>query len=116
MEVSDGLDDSGATEDPKVVDDMIDATIAVTNVDETPEITTTDAMTHTAPSFIEIKYDVADEDLAATAKDVATYAAMDEENEAITWTVHGTDADDFIIDKTVPFDFSVCPLEGPISD
>ena len=100
VEVSDGLDDSGATEDPKVVDDMIDVTITVTNVDETPEITTTDAMTHTEPSFIEIKYDVADEDLAATARDVATYAARDEENEAVTWSVAGTDGDDFSIGET----------------
>ena len=31
-------------------------TVTVTNVDETPEITTT-AASHTAPSFMEIEYD-----------------------------------------------------------
>ena len=57
VEVTDGLDDSGAAETPKVVDDSIDVTVTVTNVDEKPEITTTEAMTHTAPSFVEIEYD-----------------------------------------------------------
>ena len=94
--VSDGLDDGGNTESPAVVDDMMDVAVTVTNVDETPEITTKET-THTAPSFMEIEYDIADDALSATAKDVATYEARDEEGEAIEWSLGGDDAGDFVI-------------------
>ena len=68
-------------------------TVTVTNVDETPEITTTDA-SHTAPSFMEIEYD------AATAVlTVADYDGRDEEEQTITWSKTGTDAGDFTIDS-----------------
>ena len=73
VEVKDSLDDSGNSD--TTVDDTINVTVTVTNVDETPEITT-DMATHTAPSIAEIEYDIADTDLSATAKDVATYAAV----------------------------------------
>ena len=68
-------------------------TVTVTNVDETPEITTTDA-SHTAPSFMEIEYDAATADLT-----VVVYAARDEEDgtTGITWSLTGTDAGDFMI-------------------
>ncbi len=56
-------------------------TVTVTDVDETPEITTTDP-SHTAPSFPEIEYD-----------------ARDEEAENITWSLTGNDAGDFTIDS-----------------
>ena len=67
--------------------------VTVDNVDETPEITTTDA-SHTAPSFMEIEYDAATADLV-----VAVYAARDEEDgrTGITWSLTGTDAGDFMI-------------------
>ena len=67
--------------------------VTVDNVDETPEITTTDA-SHTAPSFMEIEYDAATEDL-----NVVVYAARDEEDgtTGITWSLSGTDAGDFTI-------------------
>ena len=54
--------------------------VTVTNVDETPEITTT-AATHTAPSFMEIEYDAATADLV-----VADYDGRDEEDtQNLTW-------------------------------
>ena len=69
-------------------------TVTVTNVDETPEITTTDA-SHTAPSFMEIEYD------AATAVlTVADYDGDDKEEQTITWSRTGTDAGDFTIDRS----------------
>ena len=68
-------------------------TVTVTNVDETPEITTT-GPTHATPSFAEIEYDAMTADLT-----VADYAARDEEdNQNITWSKAGTDAGDFTID------------------
>ena len=68
-------------------------TVTVTNVDETPEITT-DGTTHTAPSFMEIEYD------AATAVlTIADYDGRDEEEQTITWSMAGTDAGDFTIDR-----------------
>ena len=68
-------------------------TVTVTNVDETPEITTT-AASHTAPSFMEIEYDAATADLT-----VVVYAARDEEDgtTGITWSLTGTDAGYFMI-------------------
>ena len=98
VEVTDGLDDSGSSD--TTVDDMIEVTVTVTNVDEAPEITTTDAMTHVEPSFMEIEFDTPDADLSATARDIATYMARDEEGETITWSVAGTDLDDFEIGST----------------
>ena len=68
--------------------------VTVTNVDETPEITTT-GPTHATPSFAEIEYDATTADLA-----VADYDARDEESEAITWGLGGADAIDFTIDST----------------
>ena len=67
-------------------------TVTVTNVDETPEITTTSA-SHTAPSFMEIEYDAATADLVVT-----DYDGRDEEGQTITWSRTGTDAGDFTID------------------
>ena len=68
-------------------------TVTVTNVDETPEITTTDP-SHTAPSFPEIEYDATTADLI-----VADYDARDEEDaQNITWSRIGADAADFTID------------------
>ena len=71
-------------------------TVTVTNVDETPEFTTKET-THTAPSFEEIEYHILDADLPATAKDVVTYMARDEEGESITWSLGGADMADFSI-------------------
>ena len=68
--------------------------VTVTNVDETPAITTT-AASHTAPSFMEIEYDATTADLV-----VADYDGRDEEGQTISWSRTGTDAGDFSIDST----------------
>ena len=86
-------------------------TVTVTNVDETPEITT-QAATHTDPSFAEIEYDATTADLT-----VADYAARDEEdNQNITWSKAGTDAGDFTIDtNTGVLSFAQSPdFEMPV--
>ena len=67
--------------------------VDVTNMDETPEITTT-AASHTAPSFVEIEYDATMENLV-----VAEYEARDEEEQIIAWSRTGADAGDFSIDS-----------------
>ena len=67
--------------------------VNVTNVDETPEITTT-ASSHTAPSFVEIEYDATTADLV-----VADYDGRDEEGQTISWSRTGADAGDFSIDS-----------------
>ncbi len=70
-------------------------TVTVTNVDETPEITTT-AASHTAPSFMEIEYDATTAELT-----VADYDGRDEEDgQTITWSKAGADAGDFTIDTS----------------
>ena len=74
---------------------MFTVTVEVTNVDETPEITTK-AASHTAPSFVEIEYDAETADLDLV---VADYEARDEEDQTITWSRTGTDAGDFSIDS-----------------
>ena len=68
--------------------------VTVTNVDETPEITTT-AASHTAPSFMEIEYDATTADLV-----VADYDGRDEEGQTISWSRTGTDTGDFTIDSS----------------
>ena len=64
--------------------------VTVTNVDETPEITSGSA----TPSFAEIEYDAGSADL-----EMETYTARDEEEETITWSLGGDDASDFTITK-----------------
>ena len=67
--------------------------VTVTNIDETPEITTT-AASHTALSFMEIEYDATTAELM-----VADYDGRDEEDtQNITWSKTGADAADFTID------------------
>ena len=73
-------------------------TVTVTNVDETPEITTL-GTSHTAPMFMEIEYDVLDADLTPADYIVAEYEARDEEGQTITWGKTGTDSGDFTIDS-----------------
>ena len=64
--------------------------VTVTNVDETPEITSD----NDTQSFDEIEYDAASADL-----EVDTFTARDEEDgiTGITWSLSGTDASDFMI-------------------
>ena len=86
--------------------------VTVTNVDETPEITTT-AASHTAPSFMEIEYDAATAELT-----VADYDGSDEEGQTISWSRTGTDAGDFTINgSTGVLSFAQRPnFEMPADD
>ena len=72
-----------------------DVTVGVTNVDETPEITSNNP-THT---FAEIEYDYVHE---ALDLNVDTFTARDEEDgNGIVWAVSGTDGGDFTISTGV---------------
>ena len=65
-------------------------TVTVTNVNETPEITSNNA----TQTFAEIEYD------ATTANlEVDTFTGRDEETETITWSLGGTDMGDFSINS-----------------
>ena len=75
------------------VDDSIAVTITVTNVNESPTITTM-AATHTAPS-------VAENTQASTV--IATYGATDPDMQAgntLMWSLEGNDAGDFTINPS----------------
>ena len=67
-----------------------DVTVTVTNVNETPEITSNNA----TQTFDEIEYDATTADLV-----VDTFTGRDEETETITWSLVGTDAGDFSINS-----------------
>ena len=84
--------------DPDSLSASIDVTITVTDVDEAPEITRTDALTNQAPTFPS----------AATTREVAEntvagegigapVAATDADNDALTYALSGTDAASFDI-------------------
>ena len=68
-------------------------TVTVTNVNETPEITST-GPAYATPSFAEIEWDATSADL-----EVETYTARDEEDgtQPITWSLGGVDVGDFNI-------------------
>ncbi len=68
-------------------------TITVTNVDEAPDITTTDAATHREISSVE---GTTAAPLTLTTA-LATYAATEPESETMTWSLSGPDAGDFEI-------------------
>ena len=71
-------------------------TVRVTNVNETPAITSTGPV-YATPSFAEIEWDA---DPMAVDLTVATYTARDEETETISWSLGGTDAGPFSIDPS----------------
>ena len=84
-------------------------TVTVTNVNETPEITSNNA----TQTFAEIEYD------ATTANlEVDTFTGRDEETESITWSLGGTDMGDFSINSASGLlSFSQRPnLEMPADD
>ncbi len=70
-----------------------EVTITVTNVDEAPDITTTDAATHRELSSVE---GTTAAPLTLTTA-LATYAATEPESETMTWSLSGPDAEDFDI-------------------
>ena len=69
--------------------------VTVEDVNETP-VVSGDA----GPSFAEIEFDVDDADLTAPDYVIGTYAASDEENDDIEWSVSGTDMAHFAIGPT----------------
>ena len=86
-----------------------DVTVTVTQVNETPEITSNNA----TQTFAEIEYD------ATTANlEVDTFTGRDEETETITWSLGGTDMGDFSINSASGLlSFSQRPnLEMPADD
>ena len=94
---------------PNHLSDTLGVTVTVEDVNEPPVISSTMA-THTAPSVMEIEFDIADADLSATAKDVVAYTALDPDaGAALTWTVSGTDAAHFSIDSTGKLSFDIRP-------
>ena len=82
VEVTDGRDQNG-DDDMYAIDDRQSVTITVTNVNEAPVVTGDDE-----PSFVE-----------NGSKAVASYTATDPERDTLTWSVSGTDADDFWISQ-----------------
>ena len=70
-----------------------DVTVTVTQVDETPEVTSGSA----TQSFTEIEYDVLDANLTSAHYVVDTFTARDEEGQTITWSLAGADMGDFDI-------------------
>ena len=91
--VRDSKDAAGETD--TAVDATQAVTITVNDLNEPPDIDQSDPNTQ---DFMEIEFDIADGDLATTAKDVATYTATDPETDTLTWSVSGTDAASFTID------------------
>ena len=99
VEVTDGRDQNG-DDDMDAIDDRQNVTITVTNINEAPVVTGDDT-----PSF--------QEDSTAA---VATYTAADPERDKLTWSVSGTDSDDFWVSDRGQLYFSTPPsFEGQTS-
>ena len=78
-------------EDPAGNSRTLPVTVTVLNVDETPEITA---------NYPNITYQEVEYDSGLTAADILgtqTFTARDEEEQEITWSLAGEDADDFTI-------------------
>ena len=93
--VVEAMDDNSTNGSGGVKTGTYAVTVTVTNVNETPEITST-GTAYATPSFAEIEWD-ADPTLVVLA--VQTYTAEDEEDGivSITWSLAGDDAGDFNI-------------------
>ena len=84
--------------DPGDLSDSVDVTIKLTDVDEGPTITRTDALTNQAPTFpsAATTREVAENTVAG--EDIgAPVAATDADNDALTYALSGTDAASFDI-------------------
>ena len=92
VQVTDGRDRNGA-DDNDAIDDRINVTINVTDVNEAPVVSG-----DTEPSIRE-----------NTNRAVATYTATDPERDNVTWSVEGVNADDFWISDRGQFYFLVPP-------
>ena len=74
--------------DPSGLNDTIDVTINIIDVNETPVVTVDSDNTERTP----------DENFGTTTT-VATFSATDEENSTLTWSLSGADGDRFDIDN-----------------
>ena len=89
VQVSDGKNAQGGTD--TTVDDTVDVTITVVNVNEAPEITSRGS-THTS---------ISEPEGTSTTEILATYVADDPESgDTLSWTLSGDDAGDFNITPT----------------
>ena len=93
VSVSDGEDAEGNTDATAIVDDAIDVTISVTNVDEQPALSGS-----AAESYAENGTDT-----------VASYTATDPEGGTIDWTLSGDDSGDFSIGADGALSFNASP-------
>ena len=91
--------------------DTLDVAVTVEDVNETPVVSGDGS-----PSFAEIEFDVDDADLDAADYVIGTYAASDEENDDIGWSVSGTDMAHFAIGPTTGvLSFNIRPdFENPV--
>ena len=89
VSVSDGKDEAGNTETEPTTDATIDVTINVTDVNEKPKFA------DDAPTTLEV------EENTATNTDITDglFTATDPENDALTYSLGGTDASHFEIDS-----------------
>ena len=69
-----------------------DVTVTVTDVNERP-VVSGDA----TPSFMEIEFDVDDDDLHDEDFEIGSYTAYDDDGDGVTWSVSGSDAVRFFI-------------------
>ena len=96
VSVSDGRDDNGSVDTS--VDDSIEVTISVSDVDETPVIS--------GPA----SQDYPENDTGQ----VATYTAVDPDEDSITWSLDGPDQGDFSIEGGILTFFNMTPdYENP---
>ena len=96
VSVSDGRDDNGSIDTS--VDDSIEVTISVSDVDETPVIS--------GPA----SQDYPENDTGQ----VATYTAVDPDEDSITWSLDGPDQGDFSIEGGILTFFNMTPdYENP---
>ena len=87
-------DGQGETDEAVHSVGTFDVTVTVTNIDETPEITTTGA-DRTSPLKDEREWH-----FSRIQDRVVAYQARDEEEENVTWSLAGADASDFTIETS----------------
>ena len=80
--VTDGEDEDGNDETTATEDDSVTVTITVTDVNETPEVSGPTSVSDYAENSTHV---------------VATFNTTDPENDPLTWTLTGSDANDFTI-------------------
>ena len=88
--------------DPSGLDDTINVTIKITDVNETPVVTVDSGTEKTV------------DEQSGTSNTVETFTGRDEENSDLTWSLSGADSDDFKISSTGELTFMSDPdFEAP---